>query len=532
MRIRRTTARSASARLAPAALAILAAASLPLAACSSSSSPAASSSSGSATSHNGTLTIAEAADPTTFDPLQQAVTSTFSVLRNLYDPLIDFADGGSNFQAYTPVLATSWKQLSTTELQFQLRQGVKFDDGQPFNSASVVYTVQALLGQLPGSSPAEQIESFPTLTKAVANGPYAVTLYTSAPTPDLLSALTLLLIVPQGAQTTPTGALASHPDGTGAYRMTNYTPDQSITMVAKPGYFLGPPKISKLVWETIPSTSSELAALLAGTVNVVFGLDPTDVSTVQNSGTAQVDTLPSTRVAALWLDTLDYPYLKNQTVRQALNYAIDKQALVSSTLGGLGQVTATLVPSYFTGYNPSVQPYPYDPAKAKALLKQAGYPNGFSLTIMYPVNHYVLGAQIVQVLASELQQVGITVKIDAVSLATFAALTAKRQIPSAFFGAWGSNYPDPLQMFQIVVQGGTKGFSWFNSPSVNASIAAASVATSTSAYATDLQQVQSELSAQAPFVYLFAYKDAWGVAKGLHWSPLPTEIENFYYASW
>jgi peptide/nickel transport system substrate-binding protein len=439
---------------------------------------------------------------------------------------------GGDFSSFTPVLATSWKQVTPTEVQFTLRQGVTFDGGQPFNSSSVVYTVQALLGKLPGTSPAEEIQEFPTLTKAVANGPYTVTLYTSTPTQDLLSALTQLLIVPQGSQTTPTGSLASHPNGTGAYKMVSYTPDQSVVMTAKSNYFLGAPKIGKLVWETIPSTSGELAALLAGTVNVVFGLDPTDVSTVQSSSTAQVDTLPSTRVGALWLDTLDYPYLKNQLVRQALNYAVDKQALVSSTLGGLGAITPTIVPAAFTGYNPAVQAYPYDPAKAKALLKQAGYPNGFPLTIMFPANHYVLGAQIVQVVASELEQVGITVKIDSVSLATFASDTAKRVIPSAFYGAWGSNYPDPLQMFQIVVQGGTQGFSWFNSPSVNAAITAASTATSTSAYTTDLQQVQTLISQQAPFIFLFAYKDAWGVSKGLHWTPLTTEIENFYYASW
>lgn len=504
------------------------------ASCSSgSSSPGSGSTAGaSAGSHNNTLTIAEAADPTTFNPLQEAVTSTFSVLRNLYDPLLDFADNGADFSSYTPVLATSWKQINPTELQFTLRQGVKFDDGQPFNSQSVVYTVQALLGQLHGTTPAQQVESFPTLTKAVANGPYTVTLYTSAPTQDLLSALTLLLIVPQGSQTSPTGALASHPDGTGAYKMTSYTPDQSVVMTANPDYFLGAPKIKKLVWQTISSTSSELAALLSGSVNVVFGLDPTDVSTVKNSSVAQVDTLPSTRVGALWLDTLDYPYLKNQLVRQALNYAIDKQALVSSTLGGLGEVTPTIVPSNFTGYDSAVQAYPYNPAKAEALLKQAGYPHGFPLTIMFPANHYVLGAQIVQVVASELQQVGITVKIDSVSLATFASETAKRTIPSAFYGAWGSNYPDPLQMFQIIVQGGTKGFSWFNSPSVNSAIAAASVATSKSAYTSDLEQVQSLISTQAPFVYLFVYKDAWGITKGLNWTPLPTEIENFANASW
>jgi peptide/nickel transport system substrate-binding protein len=515
------------------AVAGLIAATALVAACSSSSGSSASSSASSASSsHNGTLTIAETTDPVSFDPLQQRVTSTFSVLRNLYDPLVDFANGGGDFTSFTPVLATSWKQINPTELQFTLRQGVRFDGGQPFNASSVVYTVQALLGQLPHSQPSLAAFLFPSLTKAVASGPYTVTLYTKTPTPDFLAALTQLLIVPQGSQTGPSGALASHPNGTGAYKMVSYTPDQSIVMTANTGYFLGAPKIHKLVWETIASSSSELAALLSGSVNVVFGLDPTDVSTVKANGNAQVDTIPSTRVAALWLNTLSVPQLENPLVRQALNYAVDKQALVSSTLGGLGQVTSTLVPSYFTGYNSSVQPYPYNPTKAKALLKQAGYPNGFPLTIMVPSTHYILGPQIVQVIASELQQVGIAAKIDEVSFSSFATLTAKRQIPPAFYGAWGSNYPDPLQMFQTIVLGGTAGFSWYNNSAVNTLINQASVATDNQSYVSELRQIQSDISTSAPFVYLFAYEDAWGVTKGLNWTPLSTEVENFYDASW
>jgi len=510
----------------------VAAATTLLAACSSTPAPSTTGSTSSTSSHNGTLTIAESTDPVSFNPLQQRVTSTFSVLRNLYDPLVDFAKGGSDFTSFTPVLATSWKQVSPTELQFTLRHGVKFDDGQPFNAQSVVYTVEALLGTLPHSQPSLAAFLFPTLTKAVASGPYTVTLYTKSPTPDFLAALTQLLIVPSGSATGPSGALASHPDGTGAYTMTSYTPNQSIVMTAKSGYYLGASKIHKLVWDTIASPTAELAALLAGSVNVVFGLDPTQVATVKSSGNARVVTVPSTRVAALWLNTLSVKALENPLVRQALNYAVDKQALVKSTLGGLGQVTPTLVPSYFTGYNSSVKSYPYDPAKAKALLKQAGYPHGFPLTIMVPSTHYILGPQIVQVIASELQQVGIAAKIDQVSFSSFATLTAKRQIPAAFYGAWGSTYPDPLQMFQTVVLGGTTGFSWYNNAAVNKLIDEASVASNTQTYTSELQQIQSDISTGAPFVYLFAYVDAWGITKGLHWSPLSTEVENFTAASW
>jgi peptide/nickel transport system substrate-binding protein len=497
-----------------------------------SGSGGASSASTGSQSNPGQLTIAESTDPVSLDPLQQRVTSTYSVLRNLYDPLVDFAGQGTNFHKFIPVLATKWKQVTPTELRFTLRHGVKFDDGQPFNAQSVVYSVNALLGKLPHSSPSLAAYLFPSLTKAVANGPYEVTLYTKTPTQSLLASLTQLLIVPTGSGVGQSGGLTTKPDGTGPYTMTSYTPDQSIVMQAKPNYFLGKAPISKLVWDTMPSDSSQLAALLSGKVNLAFGLDPNDVSTVQQNSNLKVSTVPSTRVAAIWLDTLDVQYLKNNLVRQALNYAVDKQALIKSPLNGLGSVVANVVPKYFTGYNSAPQPYPYDPTKAKALLKQAGYPNGFPLTIMVPSSHYVLGPQIVQVVASELEQVGIKVKIDQVSFNTFAAVTAKRNIPAAFYGAWGSTFPDPLQMFQTIVQGGTTGFSWYNNPAVNSAINSAAVASNQSSYVSDLKRVQTLISSEPPFIYLFTYDDAWGMAKNLQWTPPSTEVEYMYYAKW
>lgn len=478
------------------------------------------------------LTVAESTDPVSLDPLQQRVTATYSVLRNLYDPLVDFAGQGTDFHKFIPVLATGWKQLSPTKLRFTLRHGVKFDDGQPFNAQSVVYTVQALLGKLPHSQPSLAAFLFPSLTKAVANGPYTVTLYTKTPTQSLLASLTQLLIVPTGAGVGQSGGLTTKPDGTGPYTMTSYTPDQSIVMQAKPNYFLGKAPISKLVWDTMPSTSSQLAALLSGKVNLVFGLDPNNVPTVERNSNLKVTTVPSTRVAAIWLDTLDNKYLKSKLVREALNYAIDKRALIKSPLDGLGSVVANIVPSYFTGFNSGPKPYPYDPAKAKALLKQAGYPNGFPLTIMVPSSHYVLGPQIVQVVASELQQVGVKATIDQVSFDKFATVTAKRTIPAAFYGAWGSTFPDPLQMYQTIVLGGKTGFSWYNNPSVNKSIDAAAVARNQSSYIADLKKTQTQLSADPPFIFLFVYDDAWGMSKSLQWTPPPTEVEYMYYAKW
>ncbi len=475
------------------------------------------------------LTIAESTDPVSMNPLEQRVTSTYSVLRNMYDPLVDFKSATD--YGVQPILATSWKQVSTTQLQLQLRKGVSFQDGQAFDSASVVYTVQALLGQLPGSKPALASFLFPSLTKATAEGPYTVDLYTKTPTPQLLSALTQLLIIPKDSL----GAgnkLSSVPDGTGPYKFVSYAPDQQIVMTAKPKYFLGAAPVDKIVWKTIPTATSQLAALQAGQIDLAFGLLPSHVKAVEQGANTKVISVPSSRVAAIWLDTLNNPYLKDPQVRQALNYAVDRNAIVKSTLLGLGEPVATIVPSFFDGHDSSLSPYAYDPAKAKSMLAAAGYPNGFPLTIMVPSEHYVLGPEITQVIASELNQVGVKTTIKQVAFSDFATLTAQRKIPGAFYGAWGSSYPDPVEMFRTIVRGGTTGFSWYNNASVNNLIDSASTEADATAYQNQLKQIQQTIYQDPPFIFLFAYKDAWGMSKKLDWTPPSTEVEYMYTARW
>lgn len=473
------------------------------------------------------LKIAMTTDPVSLNPLKQRVTTTFSVLRNMYDPLVDFKSA-TDF-GFQPILATSWKQISPTQLQLQLRKDVKFQDGTALDSASVVYTVQALLGQLPGSEKALAAYQSPTLTKATADGDYTVSLYTSQPTPQLLSNLTQLLIIPKGSMDSGS-TLATAPDGTGPYKFVSYTPGQNIVMTAKADYFLGAAAIQKLTWQTIPTATSQLAALQAGTVDLVYGILPSQVKGVEANAKNKVMSEPSTRVAAIWLDTLDNKYLKDPKVRQALNYAVDRESIVSATLQGFGEALATIVPESFEGHDPSLKPYPYDPDRAKKLLAEAGYPDGFPLTIMVPTGRYILGPEIVQVIASELNAVGVKTTIQQVAFSDFATLTAQRKIPGAFFGALSSNFPDPMSNFQTMVIGGTKGFSWFDDPDVNTLIKTAAVDTDKAKYDSNLIAIQQKIYTAAPFIFLFSYKNAWGMSKKLAWTPPSTEIEYMYTA--
>lgn len=497
-----------------------------IAGCSSSTSGGGSGSAGAG--GDSQITIAMTTDPVSLNPLKQRVTTTFSVVRNMYDPLVDFKSA-TDFD-FQPILATSWKQVSPIQLQLELRKDVKFQDGTAFDANSVVYTVQALLGQLPGSEKSLAAYQFPTLTKATADGDHTVSLYTSAPTPQLLSTLTQLLIIPKGSMDAGTD-LAGSPNGTGPYKFVSYTPGQNIVMTAKADYFLGAAKIQKLTWQTIPTATSQLAALQAGSVDLVYGILPSQVKGVEANPKNTVMSEPSTRVAAIWLDTLNNQYLKDPKVRQALNYAVDRESIVGSTLQGFGETLATVVPESFAGHDPSLKPYPYDPAKAKQLLAEAGYPDGFPLTILVPTGRYVLGPEIVQVIASQLNAVGVKATINQVAFSEFATVTAQRKIPGAFFGALSSNFPDPLSNFQTMVLGGTTGFSWYTNADVNTLINDAAVQTDKAKYDAGLMAIQQKIYTEAPFIYLFAYKNAWGMSAKLNWTPPSTEIEYMYTAT-
>ena len=167
-----------------------------------------------------TVIVAQSADPTTMDPDQQRDTPTFNVLSNMYDPLL--MRDTANPKKYDPMLATSWKVLSPTDVQFKLRTGVHFSDGSLFNAQTVVYNIDRILGTLPGekSQPLASYQ-YTSLKSAKAVNDSTVDIITKTPDPLLLARISALLMIPTNAVATNPNALASKPDGTGPYTLVS-----------------------------------------------------------------------------------------------------------------------------------------------------------------------------------------------------------------------------------------------------------------------------------------------------------------------
>ena len=477
-----------------------------------------------------TVVVAQGVDPTTMDPQNQRETPTFNVLVHLYDPLI--IRNTKNPKRFDGVLATKWKRLSPTAMRFVLRKGVKFSDGSAFNATTVKYNIDRLLGTLPGEkNPPLAAFQYSSISGARVVNPRTVEIHTKAPDPLLLARLSALLMIPTGSVNNDPNALAAKPDGTGPYTLVTWDRNNQVVLKAKPKYFRGKPKIANVIFKDMPDDASRLAALETGDVDVISNLPPDNVREVKSAGRATVRAVPSARVTSIWLDTLTIPQLKSTKVRLALNYAVDVNTIIKKVMSGYALRTATIVPPYFAGYSKAVKPFPYNPSKAKALLKQAGFANGFSMTMMVPRGRYLLGEDIAQAVAGYLGKVGVDVKVDIVDFGVFAKATQTRQIPAAFFAGWGESFFNPIDEAQVAIKCGTTGFSWFCNKRVDSLISKAATTLNPKKQDAVIIQFQKAIRSNPPFIYLFAYKDIYGISKRLVWRPRTDETIYMYEAS-
>lgn len=322
----------------------------------------------------------------------------------------------------------------------------------------------------------------------------------------------------------------SEPNGTGPYTLEKWERNNEVVLKAKADYHLGAPKIQEVVFRTIPEAATRLAEIQAGTVDVITNVPPDNAAEVASQGKADVKEVPSARVAAVWLNTLENETLAKKEVRQALNYAVDKDTITQQVMSGYGIPLATIVPPYFAGYDEALTPYPYDEAKAKEMLAAAGVPSDFTVELLLPRGRYLLAEEVTQAIAAYLEKVGITVKLNAVEFGVFATATQERDVPDMFYAAWGNQLFDPTDMLQTCVLSGDTAFSFYSNPAVDELINKAA-STVGDEHINALHEVEQAIYDDPPFIFLFAQQDLYGVSNRLDWSPQSDELINMYDAS-
>jgi peptide/nickel transport system substrate-binding protein len=378
------------------------------------------------------LTIGLATDVTAIDPHYHNVTPNNNVAAHIFGFLVQ-RDEKSQLE---PSLATEWTTVDPLTWEFKLRRGVKFHDGSDFTAADVVASIERV-PTVP-NSPSPFTAYSKQIKEMIVVDPYTIRFRTATPYPLMPSDMTQIAIVSKAAAKASTEDFNSGKAaiGTGPYRLVRYAKGDRIDLARNDAWWGGKTPWEKVTLRLLPQDAPRVAALLSGDVQVIEGVPPADVVNLRRDKRVNVYRTVADRLIYIHMDSnrdvspfvtdkagkpLDRNPLKDPRVRRALSMALNRPAVVDKVMEGEAVMSGQLVPEFLFGSTPNLKPEPFDVAGAKKLLADAGYPDGFGLTIHAPNNRYVNDAKIAQTVAQMLSRVGVDTKVVAMPSATYFA---------------------------------------------------------------------------------------------------------------
>jgi len=376
------------------------------------------------------LSIGIGADVTAIDPHYHNVTPNNNVAAHIFDYLVLRDER----QRPIPGLAQSWKTIDPLTWEFKLRKGVKFHDGSEFTAADVVATIERV-PQVP-NSPSPFTAYTKQIKEMIIVDPYTVRFKTATPYPLMPTDMTQVAIISKQAAKASTdefnGGKAAI--GTGPYKLARYAKGDRIELARNDSYWGGKTPWEKVTLRLLPADAPRVASLLAGDVQAIEYVPTSDVARIRADKRLSVYQIIADRLIYLHMDSdrevspyvtdkdgkpLPKNPLKDARVRKAISKAINRNAIVDKVMEGEAVPAGQLLADGMFGNTRNLKVEPYDPAGAKKLLAEAGYPDGLGLTIHAPNNRYVNDAKIAQAVAQMLTRVGIPTKVEAMPSAPF-----------------------------------------------------------------------------------------------------------------
>lgn len=394
------------------------------------------------------LNIGLSADVTTFDPHFVAAQPNLTAQKHVFDSLVSVDERGRP----VPGLA-SWRTPDPLTWEFTLRKGVKFHDGSELTTEDVVFSLERALA-LTGSPGGYATYVRPIVAKEIVSR-YILRLKTAAPYGALPQDLSDVLIVSRKAALKATSEefdSGKAAIGTGPYKLVRFSRGNRIELVRHDEYWRGMLPWSKVTLHILPSAPVRTAALLSGQLDAIEHVPTADLARLRKNPDLRLEQTVSWRTIFLHLDQYrDQPPgvmskagkpmaknpFKDLRVRRALSKAINRQAIADRIMEGLALPAANVVSPSVFGHDPALKPETYDPDGAKKLLAEAGYPDGFALTLATPNNRYVNDEQVAQAVAQMFSRIGVTTRIESLPLSAYFSKARNREFGVALLG-WGS----------------------------------------------------------------------------------------------
>jgi peptide/nickel transport system substrate-binding protein len=423
------------------------------------------------------LTIGMSTTFTTIDPHETSSSPNNAASRHIFDSLINRGGAAEN----NPQLATEWKIIDPTHWEFHLRKDVKFHDGSTFDAEDVIASLLRARDK-----PSQAFASYTRNIKDVSEvDPYTVMVETTVPDPMILNSLSRIRIISADHAQDSVADFDSGKAaiGTGPFKFVSYSPGDRLVLERNDDYFGGLSEWKNVTLRMIPDNGARLAALLSGDLDLIETMPAEGVDRVESSDNLQLIRGQSTRLVYLGVNVNDAPTafitakdgskldknpLQDERVRRALLMSINRPAIVDRVMQKNGTVADQFVAKGYFGHSDVVEPVKYDPTGAKKLLEEAGWGDGFKITIQGPAGRYVNDSAVLQAVGQMFSRVGIETSVEVMPWSMYSKKYATGDY-SLYLGSWGINTGEVSNPALAVVAGRNdeKGTGRYNGGNVN-----------------------------------------------------------------
>ena len=493
------------------------------------------------------LTMAVAAEPSSMDPLFSRTQNNQQV-ENIFEHLIARDE---NLQIQ-PSLAVAWRVVDPVTWEFKLRPNVRFHDGTPFTAADVVYSVKRA-SNVP-NSPAPFSGAVANIASIDVLDPLTLRIHTKTPAPGFLEQIGMLFIVSKHAAdghqsneyVSPAIAV-----GTGPYKLKRWVPGDNLELVRNDDYWGPKPPFDTVTVRFVANDAARMSALLSGSVDLIDNVPPVNVPRLKRDPAITLYSGSSARLIYLALDSsrqqspfvtgtdgepLQSNPLRDLRVRQAISKMIDRNAITQYLLNGAGVPAGQIVPPGVGGYSPALPADTYDPAGAKKLLAQAGYPEGFTLTIHSSNDRFSSDGDVAQAVGQMLARSGIRIENVVTQPYNVYAGAAAKQSYSAFIFSFGNTTSDSTIALSNVMatysrSAGTGAFNRarYSNPALDQALAAASASFDPVQRERLLEQAAEAGFRDLGIVPLYFPENFWATRNGVTFHPNKAEYTTAIY---
>jgi peptide/nickel transport system substrate-binding protein len=458
---------------------------------------------------------------------------TFSVhtpSRNVYGLIFDALVHRSRDLALEPRALEKWERVDATTWRFHVRRGIKFHNGETLDAQAVKFTFDIITDK--ERSPAAAL--FRPIKSVQVVDPYTLTLTTDGPFTFLMDRIAdvVFVVPPKYYAEKGRNGFVVQPVGSGPYRFKSWTKGDAVVVTASPDYWGKKPRFKEVAFKPVLEPSTRVAAILSGRADVVSDIPTSQAQLLQNRPAVKlaVSTMPDVIHIGL---RPTHPALKDRRVRQALNLAVNKQLIVQRLLAGYAEPVGQPVPPVVFGSNPAVKPYPYDPERARALLKEAGFENGFEATLEIGEGRIESAKSVAEAVVGDLRAVRVNVSIKQFEFGTLrervGAYVLKKEVPGG--------HPDMYLMYNrapsldaeditatFLPSGGFWNFSGYANPEVDRLVKESIQAGRREERERLFHAIARVTHDDPPWIYLYSPQQIFGVRAGLNWKARPDNM--------